>query len=44
MNPQLLVDVTGEAALKGIADEVSVKLQAAIDSLTATEKTAKGDQ
>jgi len=39
MNPQLLVDVTGEAGLKDIADQVSAKLQAAIDSLTATQKT-----
>lgn len=33
MNPQLLVDVTGEPALRPIADEVAVKLQAAIDAL-----------
>lgn len=33
MNPQLLVDVTGEAELKPVADEVTAKLQAAIDSL-----------
>lgn len=39
MNPQLLVEVTGEAGLKDIADEVGAKLQAAIDSLTATHKT-----
>lgn len=39
MNPQLLVDVTGEAALKDVADQVTAKLQAAINSLTATQKT-----
>ncbi len=33
MNPQLLVDVTGESELRPVADEVSAKLQAAIDSL-----------
>ncbi|WP_328353414.1 DUF302 domain-containing protein [Mycobacterium sp. NBC_00419] len=33
MNPQLLVEVTGEAALRPVADEVGVKLQTAIDSL-----------
>ncbi|CAN5790745.1 DUF302 domain-containing protein [soil metagenome] len=33
MNPQLLVDVTGEPALRDVADEVTAKLQAAIDSL-----------
>ena len=33
MNPQLLVDVTGEPALSPIADEVTRKLQAAIDAL-----------
>lgn len=33
MNPQLLVDVTGEPALRPIADEVTTKLQAVIDAL-----------
>ncbi len=33
MNPQLLVDVTGEPALSPIAEEVTGKLQAAIDAL-----------
>lgn len=33
MNPQLLVDVTGEAKLRPVADEVTAKLQSAIDSL-----------
>lgn len=36
MNPQLLVEVTGEPALRDIADAVTVKMQAAIDSLHAT--------
>jgi uncharacterized protein (DUF302 family) len=38
MNPRLLVDVSGEPALEGVADEVSAKLQAAIDSLAATRR------
>lgn len=33
MNPQLLADVTGEAQLKPISDEVTKRIQAAIDSL-----------
>ena len=33
MNPQLLVDVTGEPRLNPIAEEVTGKLQAAIDAL-----------
>jgi len=33
MKPQLLVDVTGEPALNPIAEEVTGKLQAAIDAL-----------
>jgi uncharacterized protein (DUF302 family) len=36
MNPQILVEVTGEPALGEIADEVTTKMQAAIDSLHAT--------
>jgi len=35
MDPQLLVDVTGEADLRPVADEVATKLRAAIDSLGA---------
>lgn len=35
MNPQLLVDVTGEPELRPVADQVTIKLQAAIDSLGA---------
>lgn len=34
MNPQVLVDVTGEPAMRDVAEEVSTKLQKAIDSLT----------
>ncbi|MGY4712272.1 DUF302 domain-containing protein [Mycolicibacterium sp. CBM1] len=34
MNPQLLVGVTGQAELQPVADEVTTKLQAAIDSLS----------
>lgn len=33
MNPQLLVQVTGEPELQGVADEVTAKLAAAIDAL-----------
>ena len=33
MNPQLLVEVTGEAKLRPVADEVTAKMQSAIDSL-----------
>ena len=33
MNPSILVEVTGEPALKEIADEVTAKLGAAISSL-----------
>jgi uncharacterized protein (DUF302 family) len=36
MNPRLLVDVTGEPRLNPIAEEVTGKLQAAIDSLGAS--------
>ena len=35
MDPQVLVDVTGEAELRPVADEVATKLRAAIDSLGA---------
>jgi len=40
MNPQILVEVTGEPALRDIADEVTTKMQAAIDSLNATASHA----
>lgn len=33
MDPQMLVDVTGEAELRPVADDVTTKLRAAIDSL-----------
>ena len=33
MNPQLLVQVSGESELQPVADEVTAKLQSAIDSL-----------
>ncbi|KMO71421.1 DUF302 domain-containing protein [Mycolicibacterium chlorophenolicum] len=33
MDPQVLVDVSGEAELRPVADEVAAKLRAAIDSL-----------
>lgn len=33
MNPQLLVQVTGEAALQDVADAVTGKLRAAIEAL-----------
>ena len=37
MNPQVLVDVTGEPQLEQVANEVTNKLQAAIDSLSAAQ-------
>lgn len=37
MDPQVLVDVTGEGELRPVADEVTAKLQAAIDSLGTSE-------
>jgi uncharacterized protein (DUF302 family) len=40
MNPRLLVEVTGEADLEPVADEVSAKLQAAIDSLATSQTSA----
>jgi uncharacterized protein (DUF302 family) len=36
MNPQLLVDVTGEPELRPVADEVTTKLRAAINSMGAS--------
>lgn len=33
MDPQVLVDVSGEAELRSVADEVGAKLQKAVDSL-----------
>ncbi|CAM4223900.1 hypothetical protein MB901379_02432 [Mycobacterium basiliense] len=37
MNPQMLADVTGEPKLVPIADEVTARLQAAIDDLKSTD-------
>jgi hypothetical protein len=34
MDPQVLVDVTRDAQMRPVADEVAAKLQTAIDSLT----------
>ncbi|WP_018604102.1 DUF302 domain-containing protein [Mycobacterium sp. 155] len=36
MDPQMLVQVTGEAGLQEVADEVAGKLRAAIDAVGAT--------
>ncbi|HPY26398.1 MAG TPA: DUF302 domain-containing protein, partial [Mycobacterium sp.] len=36
MNPQLLVQVTGNPALQDVADEVTGKLRTAIETLTPT--------
>ncbi|HUM00313.1 MAG TPA: DUF302 domain-containing protein [Mycobacterium sp.] len=36
MNPKVLVDVTANSALRPVADEVTNKLQSAIDSLAAS--------
>jgi uncharacterized protein (DUF302 family) len=41
MNPQVLVEVTGEPGLKDIADHVAAKMQAAIDLLAATSTSAR---
>lgn len=35
INPQILVDVTGEPRLAELADDVTTKLRAALESLTA---------
>lgn len=39
MDPQVLVDVTGEGELRPVADEVAAKLRAAIDSLGASQSS-----
>lgn len=36
MDPQVLVEVTGEAGLRPVADEVTSKLRAAIDALESS--------
>ncbi len=33
MNPRIMVEVTNEPRLRDVADDVAIKLQAAIDSL-----------
>ena len=38
MNPRLLVDVTEEPALEPVADQVSAKLQAVIDSFSPRQQ------
>ena len=40
VNSQVLVDVTGEPELRPVADEVNAKLQAAIDSLNASQSAS----
>jgi len=40
MNPEILVEVTGEPALRDIADEVTKKMQAALDSLQTPASSA----
>ncbi len=40
MDPQVLVDATGESELRPVADEVTTKLHAAIDSLGAHSQSA----
>ena len=44
MDPGLLVDVTGEAELRPVADEVSTKLSAAIESLGASQSSTTSSQ
>lgn len=39
MDPQVLVEVTGEPKLRPVADEVAAKMQAAIESLGAPART-----
>jgi hypothetical protein len=36
MDPEVLVEVTGEPELRPVADDVTTKLRAAIDSLDAS--------
>ena len=43
MNPAMLVEVTGESALRPVSEEVTAKLQAAIDSLSRTASVAAGE-
>jgi uncharacterized protein (DUF302 family) len=43
MNPGLLVEVTGEPELRPVAEEVTGKLQAAIDSLKRSSVATAGE-
>lgn len=43
MNPGLMVEVTGAPALRPIAEEVTGKLQAAIDTLERSSPVAAGE-
>ncbi len=43
MNPGLLVEFTGEPAVRPIAEEVTGKLQAAIDSLKSSSPVGAGE-
>src|SRR6516165_9509730 len=41
MNPEVLVEVTGQPGLQDIADRVAAKMQAAIDQLATTSTSAR---
>lgn len=43
MNPGLLVEVTGEPELRPVAEEVTSKLRAAIDSLKHSQPVSAGE-
>jgi uncharacterized protein (DUF302 family) len=43
MNPAMLVEVTGDPALRPVSEEVTGKLQAAIDSLNRTASVVAGE-
>ena len=43
MNPAILVEVTGEPALRPVSEEVTAKLQAAIASLSRTAPVGAGE-
>ncbi|HWF30201.1 MAG TPA: DUF302 domain-containing protein [Mycobacterium sp.] len=43
MHPGLLVEVTGEPELRPVAEEVTSRLQAAIDSLKRSEPVSAGE-
>ncbi|CPR06610.1 hypothetical protein BN971_00816 [Mycobacterium bohemicum DSM 44277] len=43
MNPAMLVEVTGEPALRPVSEEVTAKLQAAIASLSRTAPVGAGE-